>query len=498
MAVREKIIAVDTSGREPPHDEHAEAAVLSSVLSSPGALDETVDVLTTGDAFYVESHKRIYNAALQVRASGSPVDAATVARALQDADLLIPVGGFAAIARIVDASPNVANVAAHAKILLELYDRRRMIATCQNLAAEGFAWPGSARAYLERVRSTLDSALDQTGLSSDNTQSRSFAEVLDERSQELAAQWAGKREWTGASTGIEAWDQLIQGMKWGKRHVVAALTGGGKSTACMQAVIASAGKASNGEVIGWVVVNGEMDPKEIVDRSICAVAPVEQSKLQAGHPADPAAWAAHMDDVKRQLRGLPVEFVDGARTHQQIRAICRAVQRKWDRQRKPGQPRVRLRGLLVDYLQIMDLPKGDREDQAIGEFSRGIGKLTLELGLHTFLVSQFSREGSKSGMPRAQDLFGSSSLENDADIITYIHRPMTDGSVPELEDFCEFMLLKGRGLRRGERVKARFEGKFYRFMTADERDVERWVSAFKRVKGGDSWQQGKQRSSNAA
>lgn len=123
--------------RVPPNDLAAEAAVLSAILCERSALDRVADVLVA-EAFYSDSNRRIYEAALALRANGTPVDIVTIASWLRDRECIAQVGGAAYLAQLSDATPAVAHVLAHAERVMEMATRRRIIALCQRIEAEGY------------------------------------------------------------------------------------------------------------------------------------------------------------------------------------------------------------------------------------------------------------------------------------------------------------------------------------------------------------------------
>jgi replicative DNA helicase len=127
-----------SAGRVPPHDLDAEAAVLSAVLDGDGVLSRVQEVLRP-EHFYSEANQRVYQAAQQAAAAMLPVDLITVGAWLRDRGVLEKVGGSAYLAQLADATPSVGNVLAHAGVVHEKARLRRLIATCQRVAAEGYA-----------------------------------------------------------------------------------------------------------------------------------------------------------------------------------------------------------------------------------------------------------------------------------------------------------------------------------------------------------------------
>jgi hypothetical protein len=138
-------------GRVPPHDLDAEAAVLSAVMIDPGALDRVNEFLRA-DNFYSEAHRRIFEAAVDLSATGRPVDVVQVATWLRDHDRLAQVGGMAYLTQVLNAAPAVANVAAYGRTIHEKWRVRQLILACQRVTSQGYAGYGDADAFIEGAR----------------------------------------------------------------------------------------------------------------------------------------------------------------------------------------------------------------------------------------------------------------------------------------------------------------------------------------------------------
>jgi hypothetical protein len=142
------------AGRAPPHDLDAEAAVLSAILLSGDALDRVLDVLGP-EHFFSDANGRIFEAARELARASKPVDIVSVASYLRDREKLAQVGGPAYIAELADATPAVAHVEAHAKVVHDLWRRRSVIIAAQIVAAEGYGDVGDVGAWVEEATARL-------------------------------------------------------------------------------------------------------------------------------------------------------------------------------------------------------------------------------------------------------------------------------------------------------------------------------------------------------
>ena len=142
------------TGRVPPHDLDAEAAVLSAGLLSASALGRAVDVLTP-EHFYSEAHRRVFEAAVALSEASTPVDMVTVGGWLKDRDRLAQVGGMPYLHEILGAAPALgpAQVEAYARIVFDKWRLRTLIETCQRVAAEGYTDVGDLEAFLDAIPS---------------------------------------------------------------------------------------------------------------------------------------------------------------------------------------------------------------------------------------------------------------------------------------------------------------------------------------------------------
>ena len=140
-------------GRVPPHNLEAEAAVLSAIFLQPESFDEVTEILKP-EHFYSDANRRIFRQSL-VAMHGKAVDITIVASYLHDKNRLPQIGGTAYLAQLTDATPAIANVAEHARLIREKWQLRQAIGICQTVAAEGYGDCGEIRAYIERTAQKL-------------------------------------------------------------------------------------------------------------------------------------------------------------------------------------------------------------------------------------------------------------------------------------------------------------------------------------------------------
>jgi replicative DNA helicase len=476
-----QVIAIDVAGRVPPHNEAVEAAVLSAILTDSTSLDAVLEVLPTSDAFYGDAHRRIFDAILAVKTLGRPVDVQTVAAELRDRDRLQAVGGVGYLVKLVDATPSVANVAAHATIVRDKARVRRAIETAQMIAAEGFGDYGETNQWLAKSAERLASIAESAG----ESRMASAPEIAREVREELVEQWEGKREPWGMRAQFSKLHALMHGFGVGQTTYVAADTGGGKSVFAQSvAQFLAAGRKFGGEKIGAAYLTLEMPRKRIAHRGIVMLS----QKLAEEHGFERGLSMHELmtgcDEENRPLRevapervalvdasidawrSLLLEVDDADKDITKVRSAARKAQA---RLRARG---ARLRLLVVDHMHIMEFPDAESEAAAIAKMVREFGRIAVDLDLHLMVLAQYNRDAQKrEGRPVKNDIRGAAAIEQIAHKILHIYRPwlrMSDKSSTAARarrEEAEFILDKHRDGPMGV-VQAQFIGE--RFLFAEK------------------------------
>ncbi len=439
------------AGRVPPHDLDAEASVLSAVLLSgdakiPAYRDalERVASIVRSDDFYSEPNRAIFSAALALLEAKAPIDIVSVGAWLRDSEQLAQVGGPSYLGQLSDATPYVPHVEHHAQIVAEKARKRRMIATCQRIAAEGYGDVGdddewmdaSEQAIFEIVHVPQKSAMKPIGA----TMRKALQEAWEaaERGERL----------TGTPTGYERLDYKIAGLHEGDLMIVAARPGMGKTAFVMNVAVNVASDRTITEQHvterrlierhvpgqGVCVFSLEMPEEQLAVRMACSEARVDLGKMRAGL-LQGEDWRA-LIGATNLIEKLPV-FVDDtpAISPLELRAKVRRKQAEYNRAEVKADP---ARGVLsaperkiglvvVDYLQLMKGRDGvNSREQEISEISRGLKQLAKELRVPVIALSQLNRavetRSTKDKRPQLSDLRESGAIEQDADTIIFIYR----------------------------------------------------------------------------
>jgi replicative DNA helicase len=444
--------AVDLGGRVPPHNDEAEAAVISSILSSKSALEVVLGIADfTPSAFYSDANRRIVEAAIELHAGGSPVDVLTVGAFLRDRERLQAVGGMSYIAKIIDATPAVAHVDAHAMIVLEKSRIRRLIENCQLIAAEGYGDYGDAQTFLDDAEHRVHQCA-RTVRDEDASDIHELVMAEERRLDDIAE---GKVTAGGIPTSYYALDEILGGFRDGEVTIVCGRPRMGKSAFAGNVAVRIAREPHDGWTIGVLFVSIEMPKHELVQRMAASEAMVNGKRLIEGKltPGD----REKIRNAHIMLDQLPISIDDSSHvTPLKFRARVRRAQTRF----AARGPKHRLGLVVVDYVQRMkadDVERGMSKEQQVGACSTAVAETAKELRVPVLELAQLNRDveaRGKSMRPQLSDLRDSGQLEQDAHNIVAIHRPevyVSDKDVvaEDIRGLAELIVLKQRSGAQG-------------------------------------------------
>ncbi len=471
-----QVRAIDLGGRVPPHNDEAEAAVLSSILADGRALDAVLEFLDA-EHFYADAHRRIFEAATELHKRSQPVDVQTVAAWLKDRERLQAIGGVSYLAKIVDATPAVAHVTAHAKIVKEKSRIRRLIETCQLVAAQGYGDYGEAQDFID----SAEQAIYDLARTPESSTVHLMYDVVRGSFEQLQEALERGRLITGVGTGFGDLDEKTSGMHPGELIIVAARPGMGKTSYVLNIatnVASTIPEQAPGEEIaadprvGVMVFSLEMPKEQLANRMMCSEGRVNLSDLRKGQVGG-EKWD-RLVEAANHLSQLPIWIDDSpGLSVLELRAKVRRQQHEWDKNDANGKPIRKIGLVIVDYLQLM---KGrdnvQSREQEISEISRGLKALSKELRVPVIALSQLNRavetRSTKDKRPQLSDLRESGAIEQDADVIQFIYRPeyyLTDKTSEEAlkkKGYAEVIIAKQRNGPTG-RIPVTFIDDYTRF-----------------------------------
>jgi replicative DNA helicase len=467
------------AGRVPPHDLDAEAAVLSAVMLDVFALDRVLEFLKP-EHFYSEAHRRIFEAAMDLRANGKPVDVVQVGTWLKDRGRIAQVGGMGYLTEVLNAAPAVANVAAYGRTIKEKSRIRQLIATCQRVSAEGYLDYGEAQTFID----SAEQAVYDIARTPETSSVEKLIDVMKKAFRQMQDAHSRGDRITGMATGFEKYDALTAGLHQGDLSIVAARPGMGKTSFVLN-VAANVAQPRGRELVsdpsqkweepgnGVVVFSLEMPREQLANRMICSEGRVDVSKVRKGM-LSPGDWSK-LTQAAAYLGSLPIWIDDSpSLSILELRAKIRRLQAEYDRvpngtaPGSEGQSGKKIGLVVVDYLQLM---RGNdyvnSREQEISEISRGLKALAKELRLSVVALSQLNRavetRTEKHKRPQLSDLRESGAIEQDADNICFIYRDDYYNREASTEpNIAELIIAKQRNGPTGT-VRVRFDHAYTRF-----------------------------------
>lgn len=439
--------------RTPPHSTESEKALLGALMVRPEGIHECIDVISA-DAFYSEKHRIIYRAMLALFSKNEPIDIESVRAYLADQKQLEGVGGVPYLAALVGEVPAASNARHYAGIVQKKHMLRSLIDAGEYVAELG--WDESEE--LEEVLDKAEKRVYEVTESPTLSKFTSLRESLREAWVRLEHLQENKSEMRGAHTGYKALDNLLAGFQKSDLIILAARPSMGKTSLALD--IARQTAVQHQTVVG--IFSLEMSSQQLVDRMVAAEAKVDAWSLRTGRIKAEDDFARIRDAYDR-LGQAPI-FIDDQPGNDilKMRSVARRLKREHD-----------LGLLIVDYLQLM-VPTHSRASdnlvQQVTEISRSLKNLARELDVPVLALSQLSRAvEQRRGKPRLSDLRDSGSIEQDADVVMFIHRDDKMNENSEKPNIAEILIEKHRNGPVGK-VELYFNDKQATFLSIDKSD----------------------------
>ena len=394
------------------------------MMLSAEAIADVVEVVRPED-FYKSANAKVFDTLRSLYARGDPVDASTAVEELRRRDLLEDVGGHLYIHELVEQVPTPGAAANYAKIVAQHALLRRLISAAADIIDLAYASPEEP----EQVADEAEQRIYDVARHDEKEQVASLRDLVDQAMTDLEKIQNRESAFAGLPTGFRDLDALMSGMQPGNLIVVAARPGVGKSSFVTNLArnVAVEGRAP------VAMFSLEMSRWEIGMRLLCAEARVPWDSIR-----NKRVGAEHWQNIVQAaeiLHDAPLSIVDsGNVTIVDIRAKARRLSA-----RRQG-----LGLIIVDYLQLMSHHRRvDNRQQEIAEISRSLKLLGKELDIPVIAVSQLNRdpERRQDKRPQLSDLRESGAIEQDADVVMFIHR---DDSDPAKKGLADLIVAKHR------------------------------------------------------
>jgi len=410
----------------------AELAVLGGIMLDPEALERLEGSLIP-EHFYVERHRLIFNAMLELADKGQPVDALTIKDYLEQRKQLDTCGGETYLGELISAIPTAANVRHYGHIVRDRAVLRELLGVCSTVSQKIYE-----SSDLE-VGDHLDQAeMDMLSVAERFSRSRPhFSKMKDlmvEGYHQLEKRYAEKKAITGIPTGYTDLDEITSGLQRSDLLIIAGRPSMGKTAFAMNLARNAAIQTEDPRAIA--VFSLEMSVQQIALRMLASEARVNMKLLRTGRfSADD--WRK-LAAASGSLADSPI-FVDDtpAISVLELRSKCRRLKKEADG----------LDLVIIDYLQLMSgRASAERREQEISEITRSLKSLSKELDVPVIALSQLNRslESRADKRPMMSDLRESGAIEQDADVIMFIYRDEVYNKKPENEGRAEIIIAKQR------------------------------------------------------
>ena len=411
-----------------PHNIEAEKFLIGSVFWSYNSLQKACEEVSK-EAFYLDSHAKIFEVIQFLYQSKLPVDAETVMAEIVNRGWLLQVGGVEYLTSVIDSVSTGANVNYYIDTVIEKFTLRRMIEAATDIITNANLPEVKVTEAVENAEKSIlnISKLRRT------TEFRSIGEVLDKAQTDLETLAKNKGQVTGLTTGLIDLDNLTNGFHPTQLIIIAARPAVGKTAFALNIACAAA-KSTKKNI---AIFSLEMPAEQLIMRMISSLGQIDNKKLQTGR-LENEDWR-RINEAISQLAGTNIYFHDaGGVTASEIKAKCRRLTTQGEG----------LGLVIIDYLQLVDSSKyqGSRQ-QEVSEISRSLKTMALELEVPVIALSQLSRsvEKREDRRPVLSDLRESGSIEQDADIVAALHAPDVESPVDDnLPVPIQLIILKHR------------------------------------------------------
>ncbi len=441
----------DPVNRIPPQSLESERALLGALLLKPDAIHDVGDLIRP-DSFYAERHRIIFEAMLELSSRGEPIDLLSLGERLGSKGLLERAGTKSYLAELVTASPAPGNFSHYAELVSRKHLMRSLIDASYRITESAY---DESRDTIE----VLDQAEKEVYAIGNASAAHKFVAISEkvegawERIESMSKNEGGIR---GVPTGFPELDTLLSGLHPSDLVILAARPSIGKTSLALD--IARNAAVRHNVPVG--IFSLEMSSEQIVDRMLAAESFVNSWKIRTG--------AVHAEedfnkirDALESLSKAPIYIDD--KPGNNILAM-RAVARRLKRERGIGL-------IIVDYLQLMaptNTRNSDSMVQQVTEISRSLKGLARELEVPVLALSQLSRAvEQRGGKPRLSDLRDSGSIEQDADVVMFIHRDDKRNPESDKPNIAEILIEKHRNGPTGK-VELYFDEKRTSFIPVDK------------------------------
>jgi replicative DNA helicase len=430
---REPRASASTAGRVPPQAVDVEMAVLGAMLLQPEATVSNVLSLLERGAFYKDAHRTIFDAITRLFQKQEPIDLITVGEDLRRADMLESVGGMYYLTELTNEVISPAHVEHHCRIVLEKAIKRNLIEINTSIVTDCYLDSSDAFELIDAAEEKIFK-LSEEHIKQSFTQVSSIVKPLLDRIYKISQEHTGV---TGVPSGYGALDDKTGGWQPTDLIILAARPSMGKTALALS--MARNAAIDYGLPVG--VFSLEMASDQLALRLLCAEARVNMQLVRTGRIKEQDFHRLAKYVGKLERASILIDDTPGI-SILELRAKAR---------RMVHEHGVRL--IMVDYLQLMSAPLvRESREREIASISRSLKGLAKDLNVPVIALSQLNRsvEQRTGGKPMLADLRESGSIEQDADVVMFIHRNKDQDVPPEDQGKASVIIAKQRNGEIGE------------------------------------------------
>lgn len=447
-----RIDEVDLGRRAPQHVE-MEKAILAAIMIDKDAIDVATEILKP-DSFYLPSHNKIFHAAITLADKFEPIDIAILADQLSKDGTLEMCGGSGYLIELTNTIASSANLEFHCRIVAQKHIQRELIRLSHETIKDAYTPTKDVFEVIDRIETQV------SGLFNDSTvDPTDGVDLFDDSIETVLELKNNPREGLhGLNTGNSDLNDITGGWRSGDLIIIAGRPGMGKTAFALSQLISHDGISA--------FFSLEMPETQIAYRLMSANSGVPYAKIERGEVSDD-----EVNRIKKSRAIFEKIIIDDSHslTIAQLKRKAKKIKSK-----NPN-----LKSIVIDYLQLLkpNEKKGTRE-QEVSQISGGLKILAKELDVPVIALAQLSRgvDARSDKRPLLSDLRESGSLEQDADIVIFTHRPeyydkdAKDADGNSLEGIAEIIVAKHRS-GRTDTAKAKFIGELMKFTNLNSEPI---------------------------
>ncbi|MBQ0043954.1 MAG: replicative DNA helicase [Bacteroidales bacterium] len=395
-------------GTTPPQAIDFEEAVLGALMVEPNCLDDTLDELSNSNCFYSQKNRLVFDAIKDLYTQHAPVDSYTVAEKLRSTGKLEEAGGLEFISDLASRVGSAAHVEYYAKVIKQKFIQRELITASYSILKTAYDDSVNMEALIDTAETKIFAAVEHNV----TKDAQDIGSVINKSLNDLEKAQSQEGSYSGVPSGFPSIDSITLGWQPSDLIILAARPSVGKTAFALNV-------ARNAAVMGYptAIFSLEMPAKQLANRMMVSETGIDSKKLKGGVKLEPGDW----ERLESQLTKLA-----SAQLYIDDTPSLPVMEFRSKVKKLVKQKGVRL--IIVDYLQLMQGPvelRGMRE-QEVAAISRTLKATAKEHGVPIIALSQLSRQAvtrqGSNNRPQLSDLRESGSIEQDADMVLFIHR----------------------------------------------------------------------------